>query len=1428
MVKSFTGRKRIRKSFSRSPSVAQMPNLIEVQKSSYDKFLTTGLDNAFKSVFPIKDYMGKCDLEYVSFTLEDPKFDEKECIQRGMTYGSPIYLNLRMIVYDVETIDTDEETNERKISQTVRDIKEQDKIYLGEIPRMTDTGTFIINGTERVIVSQMHRSPGVIFEKDDGKTASNGKYLFSSRVIPYRGSWIDFEFDAKDMVFARIDRRRKIPVSTLLYCLDNDKTAAEREKLAQEGKRLDPLKAEGLTAEDILAICYDKIEVAFDAKSKSYKTAFDASEFRGSVLKFDIVNAKSGEVVIEAGVKVTPKKAKDLASEKFDRVVLPAELMTKFLAEDYIDEKTGMIIGNAGEALTDEILSKFAALKINKFKVLKIIDASQTSDVKKKDENALLKSCGTYIRDTLMADRCNGREDALTDVFKIIRPGEMPTIEAAEKYFRDMFFDEEHYDLSDVGRYKINSRLGFSDKDVPDTVRTLRREDIIQTVIKLTQIKDGMDVVDDIDNLGNRRIRSVGEMIENQYRIGLLRMQHGIREKMNAKDADNLMPKDLINPKPATAAIREFFASSQLSQFMDQNNALAEVTHKRRISALGPGGLTRDRAGFEVRDVHPTHYGRICPIETPEGPNIGLINSLSTYAKINKYGFIETPYRVVKDGKVTKEIVSLSAMEEEGHVIAPASTELDSKDQFKEKFVVCRKKGEFMNCPAEEVTLMDVAPQQLISVAAGLIPFLENDDANRALMGANMQRQAVPLLQSDAPLVSTGMEPAVARDSGAAVIAKHNGVIQSVDADRIVVRITEKIKADESGVDIYKLQKFQRSNQSTCISQKPLVKVGDEIVKGDVIADGSSTQLGDLALGRNVLVAYMPWNGYNYEDAILISERISRDDVFTSIHIDEFEISARDTKQGCEEITREIPNAGEANLRNLDEAGIIHVGAVVKTGDYLVGRIAPKGETKMTPEEKLLRAIFNEKASDMKDTSLKVPAGVFGTVVGVKVLNRRGVDKDERTQMIETQEVMELRKDENDEIKIFTDSFNSRVRDLLVGKTVVANSEAAKKGTVLTEDVLNGISPNLYRTIAVDDEETMHDIEKMEKLYNKQVEKVHEHYAYKIEKVTMGDDLPAGVLKTVKVYIAVKRKLQPGDKMAGRHGNKGVVSRVLPIEDMPHLADGTPVDLVLNPLGVPSRMNVGQILECHLGWACRELGKKIHVIYEDVVKGVKKVDDLREALKDVYGKNELKQIEKMSDDEVMDLVDNMKNGLPITTPVFDGAHESDIDEMLKKAGLPVSGQTTLYDGRTGEPFERPVTVGVTYMLKLHHLVDEKIHARSTGSYSMVTQQPLGGKAQFGGQRFGEMEVWALEGYGAAYTLQEVLTVKSDDITGRNKMMNAITKGMHNFETGIPESFNVLVKEMQALCLNVDLKSFSNPVVKAEVSNAETNVEAQEN
>ena len=1388
MGKSFTGRKRIRKDFGRIPAVAPMPNLIEVQRNSYEQFLQkevqikdrteSGLQEVFKSVFPIKDFSGKGELEFVSYEFEEPKYDTEECQQRGMTYAAPLKMTLRLVVWDI-----DEDTGAR----SVRDIKEQD-VYMGDMPLMTDNGTFIVNGTERVIVSQMHRSPGVFFDHDKGKTHSSGKYLFAARVIPYRGSWLDFEFDAKDLVYVRIDRRRKLPVTTLLYALATQESDELRAKRLAAGQDVDPTEIKGMTSEDILSYFYDKFEITRDADG--WKTAFVPDMLRGLKLTHDLINADTGEVVAEADKKLTPRLLKKLAEGGLTHVRLThEEMLGRFAAEDMINPATGEIYVEAGDELTESVLEAMEKGGVDQINVLHIDNVN----------------VGPYLRNTLAVDKNSCREEALIDIYRVMRPGEPPTLESADNLFQGLFFDSERYDLSAVGRVKMNARLGFTNADVPDTTRVLRREDILEIIRILIELKDGRGEIDDIDNLGNRRVRSVGELMENQYRVGLLRMERAIRERMSSVDIDSVMPHDLINAKPAAAAVREFFGSSQLSQFMDQTNPLSEVTHKRRLSALGPGGLTRERAGFEVRDVHPTHYGRICPIETPEGPNIGLINSLATFARVNQYGFIESPYRKVADGKVTDDVVYLSAMEEAKHTIAQANAELDEEGRFVNDLNSCRHQGDYIMAAPGEIDMIDVSPKQIVSVAAALIPFLENDDANRALMGSNMQRQAVPLIQASAPLVGTGMEAAVARDSGAAIAARRTGVVQQVDATRIVIRATEETDSSAPGVDIYRLQKFQRSNQSTCINQRPLVKVGDSVVKGDIIADGPSTQLGELALGRNVLVAFMPWNGYNFEDSILISERIVRDDVFTSIHIEEFEVMARDTKLGQEEITRDIPNVGEDALKNLDEAGIVYIGAEVKAGDILVGKVTPKGESPMTPEEKLLRAIFGEKASDVRDTSLRLPPGTTGTVVEVRVFSRRGVDKDERAMAIERAEIERLAKDRDDEKAILEGSFAERLKEKIMGKTVVSGPKGMATGGPVTEDLLSGFTPGQWRQIAVDDDAVMVDVEALRKLYEDSIGKLQERFENKIEKLQRGDELPPGVMKMVKVFIAVKRKLQPGDKMAGRHGNKGVISRIVPQEDMPFLDDGTPVDVVLNPLGVPSRMNIGQILETHMGWACRGLGEQIRELIESYRIGKTEVAVIRERFKDIYGDKYHGEIDELNDDEVVELAVNESNGVPIATPVFDGARQADINDMLEKAGLDSSGQVVLRDGQTGIVFDRKVTVGYIYMLKLHHLVDDKIHARSIGPYSLVTQQPLGGKAQFGGQRFGEMEVWALEAYGAAYTLQEMLTVKSDDVSGRTKVYEAIVRGDDTFEAGIPESFNVLVKEMRSLGLDVELR-----------------------
>ncbi|MDG2097757.1 MAG: DNA-directed RNA polymerase subunit beta [Paracoccaceae bacterium] len=1371
MAQSYSGQKRIRKHFGKIREVLDMPNLIQVQKSSYDLFLNSGeketptdgegIMGVFQSVFPIKDFNETSVLEFVSYELENPKYDVDECQTRDMTYSAPLKVKLRLIVFDV-----DEETGAR----SVKDIKEQD-VFMGDMPLMTPNGTFVVNGTERVVVSQMHRSPGVFFDHDRGKTHSSGKLLFACRVIPYRGSWLDFEFDAKDLVFARIDRRRKLPVTTVLYSL-------------------------GMDREGIMDAYYDTVEYKLK-KNKGWITKFFPERIRGTRPTFDIVDAKSGKVIAEAGKKVTPRAVKQLIDDgKVTEILVPFdELVGKFVAKDIINEETGEIWVEAGDELTWE-LDKDDAVKGG---LLKRLMDEGVNEIPVLDIDNV--NVGPYMRNTLVSDKNWNRDTALMDIYRVMRPGEPPTVDAALALFEMLFFDSERYDLSAVGRVKMNMRL---DLDAPDTHRTLRREDIVECIRAIVDLRDGRGEVDDIDHLGNRRVRSVGELMENQYRVGLLRMERAIKERMSSVEIDTVMPQDLINAKPAAAAVREFFGSSQLSQFMDQTNPLSEVTHKRRLSALGPGGLTRERAGFEVRDVHPTHYGRMCPIETPEGPNIGLINSLASFARVNKYGFIETPYRRVVDSKVTDEVIYMSATEEMRHTIAQANAQLDSKGKFINDLASTRKSGEYTLQAPANIDYIDVSPKQLVSVAASLIPFLENDDANRALMGSNMQRQAVPLMQATAPFVGTGIESVVARDSGAAIMAKRGGIIDQVDATRVVVRVTDDLEPGDPGVDIYSLRKFQRSNQNTCINQKPLVTVGDKVIKGEVIADGPSTDMGELALGKNVLVAFMPWNGYNYEDSILISERIARDDVFTSIHIEEFEIAARDTKLGPEEITRDIPNVGEEALRNLDEAGIVYIGAEVEPGDILVGKITPKGESPMTPEEKLLRAIFGEKASDVRDTSLRVKPGDFGTVVEVRVFNRHGVEKDERALQIEREEVETLARDRDDEIGILDRNIYARLKSLIVGKKIAKGPKEIKSGSTIDEELLGTLSQGLWWQLAIDDENTSVEIEALNAQYELQKNVLENRFQDKVEKVRRGDDLPPGVMKMVKVFVAVKRKLQPGDKMAGRHGNKGVISKVVPMEDMPFLADGTPVDFCLNPLGVPSRMNVGQILETHMGWAARGLGQSISEALGEFRRSGEK-EKLESAIKNAYGEELFDEAFKpMSDSQLIEAASNVTDGVPIATPVFDGAKENDVDAALEKAGFDKSGQSVVYDGRTGEQFARPVTVGIKYLLKLHHLVDDKIHARSTGPYSLVTQQPLGGKAQFGGQRFGEMEVWALEAYGAAYTLQEMLTIKSDDVAGRTKVYESIVKGEDNFEAGIPESFNVLVKEVRGLGLNMEL------------------------
>ncbi|WP_334129049.1 DNA-directed RNA polymerase subunit beta [Sneathiella sp.] len=1360
MLQSFTGRKRVRKNFGTIKAATEMPNLIEVQKTSYDAFLMKdtppdqrgdeGLQAVFKSVFPIKDFADTASLEFVSYEFEAPKYDEEECQQRSMTFAAPLKVTLRLIVFEVDP-DTE--------AKSVLDIKEQ-SVYMGDMPLMTDKGTFIINGTERVIVSQMHRSPGVFFDHDKGKTHASGKLLFAARVIPYRGSWLDFEFDAKDIVYVRIDRRRKLPVTTLLQALD-------------------------MTHEDILNYFYDRVD--YKLEKKGWRTPFNVERVRGSRLIRDLIDADTEKVVAEAGTKITQRLAKKLVEEGLkDMLVGHLDLVGRYIAEDLINEKTGEVFAEAGDELTEAMIDRLEAAG---FKELSTLDIDNVN-------------VGPYIRNTLAIDKSTSRDQALIDIYRVMRPGEPPTEETAEALFNGLFFDPERYDLSAVGRVKMNLRL---DLEVEDTVRVLRKEDILAVVKTLVRLKDGHGETDDIDNLGNRRVRSVGELMENQYRIGLLRMERAIRERMSSVEIDTVMPHDLINAKPAAAAVREFFGSSQLSQFMDQTNPLSEITHKRRLSALGPGGLTRERAGFEVRDVHPTHYGRICPIETPEGPNIGLINSLATFARVNKYGFIESPYQRVENGKLTNEVRYLSAMEESKHTISQANAALDEEGRFTEDFVRCRAQGDYVVAKPEDVTYIDVSPKQLVSVGAALIPFLENDDANRALMGSNMQRQAVPLLRAEAPFVGTGMEERVARDSGVATVAKRAGVVDQVDATRVVIRATDEDDLTKSGVDIYNLLKFQRSNQNTCINQRPLVKVGDRVEAGDIICDGPSTDLGELALGRNVLVAFMPWNGYNFEDSILISERIVKDDIFTSIHIEEFEVAARDTKLGPEEITRDIPNVGEEGLKNLDEAGIVYVGAEIQPGDILVGKITPKGESPMTPEEKLLRAIFGEKASDVRDTSLRLPPGVAGTVVEVRVFNRHGVEKDERALAIERDEIEHLAKDRDDEKAILERTIYDRLKGLLISQIVASGPSEFKAGEEITSEKLLDLHRGVWWQISVQDDSAMEKIEQLKKQYDEAIGALRARFENKVDKLQRGDELPPGVMKMVKVFVAVKRKLQPGDKMAGRHGNKGVISRILPEEDMPYLEDGTPVDIVLNPLGVPSRMNVGQILETHLGWASHGIGRQISEIMTRIRHGSADLAPLKAKLKEVYGDTEYEEkMSDMSDEQFLELGGNLTHGVPMATPVFDGAREEDINRLLEIAGLDTSGQVTLIDGRTGEPFDRKVTVGYIYMLKLHHLVDDKIHARSIGPYSLVTQQPLGGKAQFGGQRFGEMEVWALQAYGAAYTLQEMLTVKSDDVAGRTKVYEAIVRGDDTFEAGIPESFNVLVKEMRSLCLNVEL------------------------
>ena len=1355
MAYSYTEKKRIRKDFGKLPHVMDVPYLLAIQLDSYREFLQAdadkdgvrdiGLHAAFKSVFPIISYSGNAALEYVGYRLGEPAFDVKECVLRGVTYAVPLRVKVRLIIFDRESA-----------SKAIKDIKEQE-VYMGEIPLMTENGTFVINGTERVIVSQLHRSPGVFFDHDRGKTHSSGKLLYSARVIPYRGSWLDFEFDPKDAVFVRIDRRRKLPATVLLRAL-------------------------GYQAEEILDIFYDTNK--FEVHGETLQLELVPQRLRGEIATFDITDGK-GKVIVEKGRRITARHINQLEKAGVSSLEVPFDyLIGRTIAKPVVHPATGEILVECNTEISAELIEKLIKAGVTHLETL------YTNDI----------DCGPFISDTLRIDTTTSQLDALVEIYRMMRPGEPPTKDAAETLFSNLFFSSDRYDLSAVGRMKFNRRIGREEIEGPGV---LSKEDIIEVLKTLVDIRNGKGVVDDIDHLGNRRIRSVGEMAENQFRVGLVRVERAVKERLSMAESEGLMPQDLINAKPVAAAVKEFFASSQLSQFMDQNNPLSEITHKRRVSALGPGGLTRERAGFEVRDVHPTHYGRVCPIETPEGPNIGLINSLATYARTNEYGFLESPYRRVKDTVVTDEIVFLSAIEEADHVIAQASAEVrDGK--LVEELVAVRHMNEFSVKAPEEVTLMDVSPRQVVSVAASLIPFLEHDDANRALMGSNMQRQAVPTLRAEKPLVGTGMERNVAQDSGVCVAARRGGVVDSVDASRIVIRVNDdEVEAGEAGVDIYTLTKYTRSNQNTCINQRPLVKKGDVIAARDILADGSSVDMGELALGQNMRVAFMPWNGYNFEDSILISERVVQEDRFTTIHIQELTCVSRDTKLGPEEITSDIPNVGEAALGKLDEAGIVYVGAEVGPGDILVGKVTPKGETQLTPEEKLLRAIFGEKASDVKDTSLRVPTGTKGTVIDVQVFTRDGVERDSRALAIEKQQLDEIRKDLQEEFRIVETAAFERLSAALIGHTVEGGA-GVKKGTVLTAEILEGIERGQWFKLRMSEDNLNEQLERTQAYLVDRRKLLDEKFEDKKRKLQQGDDLAPGVLKIVKVYLAIKRRIQPGDKMAGRHGNKGVISVIMPVEDMPYDENGVPVDIVLNPLGVPSRMNVGQILETHLGLAAKGLGEKINRMLDEQ----RKVSELREFLDEVYNKvgGRQENLDALSDSEIIELANNLRSGVPMATPVFDGAEEHEIKHMLRLADLPDSGQMTLYDGRTGNTFDRPVTVGYMYMLKLNHLVDDKMHARSTGSYSLVTQQPLGGKAQFGGQRFGEMEVWALEAYGAAYTLQEMLTVKSDDVNGRTKMYKNIVDGDHRMEAGMPESFNVLVKEIRSLAIDIDLES----------------------
>ena len=1355
MAYSYTEKKRIRKDFGKLPHVMDVPYLLAIQLDSYREFLQAetekggvrdiGLHAAFKSVFPIISYSGNAALEYVGYRLGEPAFDVKECVLRGVTYAVPLRVKVRLIIFDRESS-----------SKAIKDIKEQE-VYMGEIPLMTENGTFVINGTERVIVSQLHRSPGVFFDHDRGKTHSSGKLLYSARVIPYRGSWLDFEFDPKDAVFVRIDRRRKLPASVLLRAL-------------------------GYQTDEILDIFYDTNK--FEVQGETLKLELVPQRLRGEIATFDIADDKD-KVIIEQGRRITARHIKQLEKAGVTSLEVPYDyLVGRTIAKPVVHPATGEILAECNVEVTADLVEKMVQAKVTGLETL------YTNDI----------DCGPFISDTLRIDTTTTQLEALVEIYRMMRPGEPPTKDAAETLFNNLFFSSDRYDLSAVGRMKFNRRIG---REEIEGAGVLSKEDIIEVLKTLVDIRNGKGVVDDIDHLGNRRIRSVGEMAENQFRVGLVRVERAVKERLSMAESEGLMPQDLINAKPVAAAVKEFFGSSQLSQFMDQNNPLSEITHKRRVSALGPGGLTRERAGFEVRDVHPTHYGRVCPIETPEGPNIGLINSLATYARTNEYGFLESPYRRVKDTVVTDEIVFLSAIEEADHVIAQASAEM-SDGKLVGELVAVRHMNEFSVKAPDEVTLMDVSPRQVVSVAASLIPFLEHDDANRALMGSNMQRQAVPTLRAEKPLVGTGMERNVALDSGVCVTARRGGIVDSVDASRIVIRANDaEVEAGEAGVDIYTLTKYTRSNQNTCINQRPLVKKGEQVSARDILADGSSVDMGELALGQNMRVAFMPWNGYNFEDSILISERVVQEDRFTTIHIQELTCVSRDTKLGPEEISSDIPNVGEAALGKLDEAGIVYVGAEVGPGDILVGKVTPKGETQLTPEEKLLRAIFGEKASDVKDTSLRVPTGTKGTVIDVQVFTRDGVERDSRALAIEKEQLDEIRKDLQEEFRIVETAAFERLSAALVGNTAEGGA-GVKKGTQLTAEILEGIERGQWFKLRMSDESLNEQLERTQAYLVDRRKLLDEKFEDKKRKLQQGDDLAPGVLKIVKVYLAIKRRIQPGDKMAGRHGNKGVISVIMPIEDMPHDENGVPVDIVLNPLGVPSRMNVGQILETHLGLAAKGLGEKINGMLEEQ----RKVAEIREFLDDVYNKvgGRQENLDQLGDSEVIELANNLRAGVPMATAVFDGAEETEIKHMLRLADLPESGQMYLYDGRTGNLFDRPVTVGYMYMLKLNHLVDDKMHARSTGSYSLVTQQPLGGKAQFGGQRFGEMEVWALEAYGAAYTLQEMLTVKSDDVNGRTKMYKNIVDGDHRMEAGMPESFNVLVKEIRSLAIDIDLES----------------------